>query len=172
MDLDRFKNAQDEESEGYQAAMREMQTASKQSHWIWYIFPQLEGLGASSTSRFYALADTDEAIAYLADRVLGPRLVEISETVAVRVRGGMSLNTLMSSATDAGKLVSCMTLFGGLAGKLNADGNDESLKRLSRAAQEILAAGEREGIPACRFTMARLGVQREPALHTPNTLVS
>ncbi len=73
--LDRFRQAQDATHAGYAVALRELQAGEKTSHWIWYVFPQLAGLGRSSTAVYYGLAGVEEAAAYLRDRVLGERLV-------------------------------------------------------------------------------------------------
>jgi uncharacterized protein (DUF1810 family) len=104
--LQRFLAAQDGGT--YEQALAELRSGRKRSHWMWFVFPQLAGLGRSETARFYAIADLDEARAYLAHPVLGPRLVECARTLtdldgrdAVAVFGGI----------DAQKLHSSMTLF-------------------------------------------------------------
>ena len=74
-DLERFVKAQEYD---YDTALREIRGGRKRSHWMWYIFPQLKGLGYSSTSQYYGIRDLDDAKAYLQHPVLGPRLVEIS----------------------------------------------------------------------------------------------
>ncbi|GAB3764389.1 hypothetical protein GCM10028817_45330 [Spirosoma pomorum] len=74
-DLDRFLDAQRED---YERALAEIKRGRKQSHWMWYIFPQLAGLGFSSTAKFYGIKDLSEASEYLVHPILGPRLVEIS----------------------------------------------------------------------------------------------
>lgn len=76
--LDRFLKAQERD---YPAALREITNGRKQSHWMWYIFPQLRGLGRSSTSEFYGIHDLDEATAYLKHPILGPRLIEICQVL-------------------------------------------------------------------------------------------
>jgi uncharacterized protein (DUF1810 family) len=73
--LDRFRQAQDAPDAGYAGALRELRAGEKTSHWIWYVFPQLAGLGRSSTAVYYGLAGVEEAAAYLRDPVLGERLV-------------------------------------------------------------------------------------------------
>ena len=65
--MKRFHEAQASSHAGYAAALSEIRAGGKRSHWIWYIFPQLAGLGRSSTARFYALRDLDEAQSYLSD---------------------------------------------------------------------------------------------------------
>ena len=76
--INRFIEAQKGD---YEEALAEITAGEKQSHWIWYVFPQLKGLGMSWTSEFYGIADLDEARAYLADPVLGARLREISSAL-------------------------------------------------------------------------------------------
>ena len=74
--LDRFVSAQNRD---YPIAFQEIKTGKKQSHWMWYIFPQLRGLGKSSTAEYYAIVNTDEAGAYIKHPILGKRLIEICE---------------------------------------------------------------------------------------------
>ena len=73
--LDRFVTAQDEDGT-YSRALGELRRGRKSSHWMWFVFPQIAGLGRSATAQHYALASVDEARAYLAHPVLGPRLRE------------------------------------------------------------------------------------------------
>ena len=93
----------------YEQALAEIAQGRKQSHWMWYIFPQLEGLGFSETSRRYAVRSLAEARAYLAHPVLGPRLLECAEA-ALQVEG-RSAHDIFGSP-DEMKLKSCATLFG------------------------------------------------------------
>ena len=92
----------------YDDALREITTGAKQSHWMWFVFPQLEGLGRSSTARFYGLSSLDEARAYLAHPVLGRRLSEI--TLAAIKAPASSLRDLFGAPDDM-KFKSSMTLF-------------------------------------------------------------
>lgn len=103
--LNRFLTAQEKD---YATALAEIRQGRKRSHWMWYIFPQIEGLGHSSMARHYAIRDLAEATAYLAHPVLGPRLVEISQALL-----GLSSNdaTAVMGSPDDLKLCSCMTLF-------------------------------------------------------------
>ena len=78
MSIDRFLKAQEGD---YGVALREIRAGRKQTHWIWYIFPQLKGLGRSSTSEYYGIRDLDEAREYLTEPVLRMRLLEISEAL-------------------------------------------------------------------------------------------
>ena len=76
--LKRFLDAQEHD---YKQALQEIRRGRKQSHWIWYIFPQLEALGRSGTAKYYGIRDLEEAKAYLAEPTLRSRLIEISEAL-------------------------------------------------------------------------------------------
>lgn len=104
-DLDRFVQAQ---TAVYDDALSELRAGSKRSHWMWYIFPQYEGLGRSATARRYAINSAAEARAYLDHPVLGPRLRECASAV-LSVEGRSALEILGSP--DDLKLRSCATLF-------------------------------------------------------------
>jgi uncharacterized protein (DUF1810 family) len=104
-DLQRFVLAQ---ASDYPRVLAEIGGGRKQSHWMWYVFPQLDGLGFSSTSRLYAVKSLAEAEAYLRHPVLGPRLLECTEAV-LRVEGRSAGEIF--GATDEMKLRSCATLF-------------------------------------------------------------
>jgi uncharacterized protein (DUF1810 family) len=106
-DLERFVRAQDEGGT-YAHALAELSRGRKVSHWMWFVFPQLAGLGRSDTARYYAIRSLAEAEAYLAHPVLGDRLRESSAVVAGLV--GPSANDVFG-AVDAVKLRSSMTLF-------------------------------------------------------------
>jgi uncharacterized protein (DUF1810 family) len=103
--LKRFLDAQ---ARDYATALTEIKGGRKRSHWMWYIFPQIGGLGYSEMARRYAIADLPEAAAYLAHPTLGPRLIEIAK--ALLALPGSNANTVMGSPDDL-KLRSCMTLF-------------------------------------------------------------
>ena len=106
--IERFIEAQNT-SNTYRQALAEMQQGHKQTHWIWFIFPQLKGFGHSAYSQYYGLADTDEAHTYLAHPLLNERLRKI--TKAVLLHGNMDVKRVMGSSIDAVKLKSSMTLF-------------------------------------------------------------
>ena len=106
--IERFIEAQNT-SNTYRQALVEMQQGHKQTHWIWFIFPQLKGFGHSAYSQYYGLADTDEAHTYLAHPLLNERLRKI--TKAVLLHGNMDVKRVMGSSIDAVKLKSSMTLF-------------------------------------------------------------
>src|SRR5918995_5471994 len=105
-DLNRFVEAQ----EGvYERALAEMRGGRKRSHWMWFVFPQVDGLGSSSTARRYAIKSRAEAEAYLAHPVLGPRLVACAEAAA-GIPGTASALDVFGSPGDL-KLRSSATLF-------------------------------------------------------------
>ncbi len=104
-DLSRFHRAQ---ARDYAQALAEIRAGRKRSHWIWYIFPQILGLGFSTTSEFYAIRDLGEAKAYLADPVLRGRLLEISG--ALLELDSSDPSAVMGYPDDL-KLKSSMTLF-------------------------------------------------------------
>ena len=104
-DLDRFVAAQ---SGVFETTLAELRQGRKQSHWMWFVFPQLEGLGRSETARRYAIHSIEEARAYLAHPLLGARLRE-----AVAVLRGLDERRIEAvlGSVDAVKLRSCLTLF-------------------------------------------------------------
>ena len=104
-DLERFVDAQ---AGGYAGIVDELRRGSKTGHWMWFVFPQVAGLGRSEMSRYYAIDSLDEARAYLAHPVLGPRLRECAGIVAATV--GRTAEDIFG-AIDAVKLRSSMTLF-------------------------------------------------------------
>ena len=105
-DLHRFIEAQDR---SYARALDEIRAGSKQSHWMWYIFPQLAGLGTSQRARYYSISGVDEALAYFAHPVLGRRLVECCNAL-YQVDPGRTAEQIFGSL-DAMKLRSSLTLF-------------------------------------------------------------
>jgi uncharacterized protein (DUF1810 family) len=104
-DLSRFVLAQEDD---YEQALAELRSGRKRSHWMWYIFPQFDGLGFSSISKRYSIKSIAEAEAYLRHPVLGPRLAECAEAV-LRIEG-RSASEIFGSPDDV-KLRSCATLF-------------------------------------------------------------
>jgi uncharacterized protein (DUF1810 family) len=105
--LQRFVDAQDDHGT-FARALDELAAGRKRSHWMWFVFPQLAGLGRSETARFFALASLDEGAAYVAHPVLGPRLHEAVS--ALLSLSGVSATDLFGPV-DAMKLRSSMTLF-------------------------------------------------------------
>ncbi len=108
-DLQRFVDAQ---ANIYERALSEIKSGRKRSHWMWFIFPQVEGLGTSSMSRRFAIRSAAEARAYLDHALLGPRLLESAEA-ALAVQTSSALE-LFGSPDDM-KLRSCATLFGSVS---------------------------------------------------------
>jgi uncharacterized protein (DUF1810 family) len=104
-DLERFVTAQ---APVFETVLAELRAGRKRSHWMWFVFPQLRGLGQSATARFYGIASIDEARAYLAHPVLGPRL-DLCTTIVLGSEGP-SLHAIFGSPDDM-KFRSCMTLF-------------------------------------------------------------
>ena len=103
--LDRFKTAQETD---YKAALQEIRNGRKISHWMWYIFPQLDALGFSPTAKYYGIHGIEEAKAYIADDILRSRLIEISEVLLALKSDNAS--QILGYPDDL-KLKSCMTLF-------------------------------------------------------------
>ncbi|MDO6414871.1 DUF1810 domain-containing protein [Sphingomonas sp. BIUV-7] len=105
-DLDRFVTAQ---QDSYAAALTELKAGRKRSHWMWFVFPQIAGLGHSAMSRHYAIGSLAEARAYLAHPILGARLIEC---LAALEAGKQDDMVAIFGAIDATKLRSSLTLFG------------------------------------------------------------
>ena len=103
--MQRFIQAQEND---YQTALAEVRVGYKCSHWMWYIFPQLKGLGFSSTAQYYGINGRVEAMAYLKHPILGARLREITSVLLI-LEGKSAVEIF--GRTDAMKLRSCMTLF-------------------------------------------------------------
>jgi len=104
-DLQRFATAQ---APVFASALEELRKGRKRAHWMWFVFPQLRGLGSSSMAAFYGIGSLEEARAYLAHRLLGPRLVLCTETVLAI--NGKTLRDIFESPDDM-KFRSSMTLF-------------------------------------------------------------
>lgn len=139
-DLERFLKAQEPV---FRAVLTELGHGRKQSHWMWFVFPQIAGLGFSAMSQRYAIGSRAEAKAYLAHPVLGPRLIECTRLVlAVQ---GRTINAILGAPDDA-KFRSSMTLFGAVS---NDPVFDEALAKYfagerDDATLEILAAFDRK----------------------------
>lgn len=154
LSLERFHKAQASPSAGYETALAEIRRGRKTSHWIWYIFPQLEGLGRSSTARAYAIRDLAEACEYLRDPLLRARYEEIAGAVSDQLARGVPLEELMGGRTDALKLVSSLTLFRAAAQRL-AD-EDPICAYLAECFDSILGETMAQGFPPCAHTLARV----------------
>ena len=133
MTLDRFLQAQ-EEGGSYERALSELKVGRKTGHWIWWVFPQLKGLGTSHNSTYYGLADEAEAAAYFTHPVLGTRYRECVEIVHGHIcKGGVSPLTLMGSEVDVIKLRSSLKLFLSLA-----PSRDGGLRQVAEGILKIL----------------------------------
>ena len=104
-DLERFYKAQEYD---YETALSEIRNGRKKSHWMWYIFPQVTGLGRSAMAEYYAIGSKEEAKAYIGDPVLGKRLIEISQAL-LQVSSDNAEEVM--GWPDNLKFRSCMTLF-------------------------------------------------------------
>src|SRR5512132_605769 len=158
--LARFRDAQDAPHGGFSAALRELQAGRKTSHWIWYVFPQLAGLGRSPTAVYYGLAGAEEAADYLRDPVLGERLIAAAAVVRAHLADAnahpVRLEDLMGSEIDALKLVSCMTLFRRVARSLYAVEPQPQFAAMADHTEAILAAAARQGYGPCTYTEEHL----------------
>lgn len=127
-DLERFLRAQDPV---FRDVLGELARGRKQTHWMWFVFPQVAGLGFSAMSQRYAIGSRAEAEAYLAHPVLGPRLIECTRLVLAV--DGRTINAILGAPDDS-KFRSSMTLFGAVS---NEPVFDEALAKYF--------AGERDG---------------------------
>jgi hypothetical protein len=134
--LDRFKRAQDDRHAGFESALGEIRSGGKRGHWIWYVFPQLDGLGMSSTAREYAIHGEAEAAAYLRDRQLRARLLSITRAVAEQLPAGGS--------ASGGKMLRLSTLMGSEIEKACV------VADALRGSRETIGGGGRCGERRCR----------------------
>jgi uncharacterized protein (DUF1810 family) len=156
--LQRFKDAQDQPMAGFESALAEIRAGGKRSHWIWYVFPQLAGMGHSAMSHTYGLDGIDEAEAYLRDPLLRSRLLTIISAIAEQIdrQPRPILGRVMGASIDVAKLVSSMTLFGAIAKRLHAAEGLDECASMAHVAERILVAAAAEGYPPCQFTLSRL----------------
>jgi uncharacterized protein (DUF1810 family) len=156
-DLDRFRRAQ-AGVPGFDDALRELRAGAKTSHWIWYVFPQLRGLGRSPMAVRFGLDGLEEAAAYLGDDVLADRLATATAAVRANLTSPVAvpLDRLMGSDIDALKLVSCMTLFSHVARTEHAQRPRPELATLADDAAAILAVAAKQGYSRCAFTEAQI----------------
>jgi uncharacterized protein (DUF1810 family) len=152
--LSRFHSAQASPTAGYDTALAEIRAGCKTSHWIWYIFPQLAGLGRSTMARAYAIRDLVEACEYLRDPILRARYEEIAGAVREQLTRGRALEDLMGSRTDALKLVSSLTLFRTAAQRVAREG--PTFESLAQRCDCILEATSPQGYPPCAQTLTSL----------------
>ena len=163
-DLERFVKAQDQPEAGFASALEEIRAGGKEGHWIWYVLPQLSGLGRSPMAQFHALDGVDEARAYLRHPVLLSRLLVMVRAIAEHAARGADLTRLMGSRIDALKLVSSLTLFESVAER-DADEGHPSHSALAHLAGEILSRAEAQGLPRCQYTLDQ--IERDRARRGP-----
>lgn len=154
MSLERFHQAQAAPEAGYDTALAEIRRGRKSSHWIWYIFPQIDGLGRSSATRAYAIRDLAEANAYLRDPLLRARYEEIAVAVDEQLARGRALEDLMGGSIDAFKVASSLTLFRAAAQRLASE--DPTFNSLAQRCDSILEQAAAQGYPPCAHTLGRL----------------
>lgn len=155
--LARFTRAQDASVDGFEAALRELRDGRKKGHWIWYVFPQLAGLGRSDTSRYFGIDGIEEARAYLADPLLRGRLATAVEIVADQVGPkAIPLPVLMGSTVDATKLVSSLTLFEHTAAGLDSSRQNPESQAFATQCAVLLGIAASQGFPRCRYTLDRI----------------
>jgi len=156
-DLDRFQAAQDYGG-AFATALAELRAGRKRGHWIWFVFPQLRGLGTSAMAQRYGIEGVAEAEVYLRHPVLRSRLREATWAVRGQLTSNSpDLRRLMGSEIDVLKLVSSMTLFEQIARRVRALEPLPELSELEVMAGEILAIADGQGYPRCRFTLEALG---------------
>jgi uncharacterized protein (DUF1810 family) len=156
--LDRFRVAQNSTYAGFASALEELQTGRKIKHWIWYVFPQIKGLGTSGHSQTFALDGEEEAAEFLRDDELRLRLLTITCVVAkqLRTQTVRSLCALMGSDIDAKKVVSSLTLFLHVAKKLREVEGPVAYGLIADAAEEVLALAASQGYAPCSYTLQRI----------------
>ena len=153
-DLERFHDGYRHD---YDQALSEINDGRKRSHWMWFIFPQVAGLGSSPTAAHYAIRNRAEADAFLRDPTLGPGYRTLVDAVWQQVCGaGVTIRDLFGRPDDQ-KLVSSLTLFAGVAGDLGEDWADTVAK-----ANEILDHAEAQGLPRCATTRRFLATDARP----------
>jgi uncharacterized protein (DUF1810 family) len=143
-DLERFHDGYRHD---FQQALSEINGGRKRSHWMWYIFPQIAGLGSSPTAAAYAIRSRAEADAFLRDATLGPAYRQLVDAVREQVVDrGVTVRQLFGQPDDH-KLVSSLTLFAGAAADL---GDDWTATLVT--ANEILDRAAEQGLPRCATT--------------------
>ena len=156
--IERFTRAQDAAHAGLTDALAELKAGQKQGHWIWYVFPQLRGLGSSSTARAFGIQGRDEAETYLRDDVLRGRLMQSIAVVEAQMLPPPSrpLDALMGSHIDALKLVSSLTLFEAVAADLQQGHHFVAVAGVAEQAGAVLDLAATQGFARCRFTLEAL----------------
>jgi uncharacterized protein (DUF1810 family) len=151
VDLDRFRGMRSE----HDRALAEIRSGRKRSHWMWYVFPQIAGLGFSDMARRYGITSLDAASAYLDDSVLGSDYAEMVDAVWHQVvERGVTVHDLFGAPDDT-KLVSSLTLFAGIARR------DPELPEFVARADDILSRAHTQGLAPCRTTLYFLEIDSD-----------
>ncbi len=154
-DIQRFIKAQqgNTSSPSYAQAYGEIKSGRKKDHWIWYIFPQLEALGHSSTAKYYGIVDLKETCDYLKNPKLFKNYLEISQLVLQQLKNKIPIRTLMNGDTDARKLTSSLTLFREASSFLLSQGNTtQDFAKLVTCCDEIFNKIAQQGYSPCERT--------------------
>jgi uncharacterized protein (DUF1810 family) len=169
--LDRIRSAQDGPAPNFSSALAELETGQKTDHWIWFVLPQLDGLGTSPMSRTYALHGREDATRYLRDATLRARLLAVAKVMVDHLGRGVPLVALMGSDIDAKKAVSSLTLFECVAKSLALEAEAADARAecglLADAAGRVLASAEGQGFPRCAFTLRQISDVRAPPRRRP-----
>ncbi len=154
MSLERFLIAQADPATGFNVAIAELRNGQKMSHWIWYIFPQLRGLGRSSMAEFYGIENLEEARAYLREPTLREHLLSAMQVVAGHLAQGVRLDTLMGGSVDSLKLVSCVTLFRKVADHSEEFPEIPEIPSIQKLTADILSVAEAQDYSECQQTLS------------------
>lgn len=161
--LKRFLDIQ-ENGNTYNKAKREIDRGRKTSHWIWYIFPQISGMGNSSTAKKYAVADFAEACEYLKNPTLFNRYYEILSSVHSQLKQKTDAKILMGSEIDALKLTSSLTLFEAAAEHLSqSEPQKAEYQKLAALCSDTLKILDEQNFKKCKFTLGKLSTDRPTA---------
>ncbi len=154
MSLARFHEAQADPHAGYATALAEIRRGRKTSHWIWYIFPQLAGLGHSPMAQKYGIRDLAEACDYLRDPLLRARYAEITAALSDQLARPVALEELMGSQIDALKLVSSLTLFRAAARSVHHA--EKTFRAIAQLCDSVLTQTAAQGYRPCAQTAPHL----------------
>ncbi|CAM2955214.1 Uncharacterized conserved protein [Legionella steigerwaltii] len=142
-------------------AYNELKAGRKQSHWIWYIFPQLKLIGFSSTAQYFGIVDFKEACDYLQNEELFQNYYAIAKLVEQQIKRKIPVETLMSGQIDAKKLVSSLTLFRASASFLLHQGdNSQDFAALVNCCDQILVETSKQGYVPCTLTLEFLASEK------------
>lgn len=138
----------------YRVAKKEIEKGRKESHWIWYIFPQLSTLGHSYNAQYYGIQDINEACVYLKDAILFKLYCELVALVEKQLNDNILLKTLFNGHPDDYKFISSLTLFSQAAAKLAK--NNASYLTLHQSCGRIFKIVQKQGYEPCQLTLNAL----------------